>query len=155
MKPSPSFISILSLSLWLSPAAALFAQPQPSPVSPNASTQIEVIVLEATTGDAGIPPALAGLRPLRQPPFNTFGSYRLLSRRSLPLSTSPASTPLPNGSASITLRSQHSGRYAVSVTFDQSGRSSTIDFAARAGEPFFTVRSSHPDRALVIGFIVR
>ncbi|MEZ4410077.1 MAG: hypothetical protein R3A52_26915 [Polyangiales bacterium] len=92
---------------------------------------------------------------MRQPPFNAFGEYRVVSRSTLPLATAPSTARLPNGSATITLRDQTDGRYAVSVAFAQGGSTSTIEFVARAGEPFFTVRSSRPDRALVVGFIVR
>lgn len=155
----------LALALALALPLTSRAQPHPPPTRPtphnarrapaNASPRIEVLVLEAGAGDGGIPPALAGLSPLRQPPFNAFGEYRVLSRSTLPLAAAPSSARLPNGSASVTLRDQADGRYSVSVAFEQGGATSTIEFVARAGEPFFTVRSSRPDRALVIGFIVR
>lgn len=150
----------LALALALALPAVASAQPQrPAPNNarraPATSARVEVLVLEAGAGDGGIPPALAGLSPLRQPPFNAFGEYRVVSRSTLPLAAAPSVARLPNGSASITLRDQTDGRYAVSVAFAQGGSTSTIEFVARAGEPFFTVRTSRPDRALVVGFIVR
>ena len=63
---------------------------------------------------------------------------------------------VPSGSARITLSGRSpEGRFTVNVAFVQGAQTSNIQFVAAAGEPFFTVRSSRPDRALVLGFIVR
>lgn len=135
------------------PSLAQVAAQQPAP-QPASSPRVEVLVIEAGAGDAGVAVALRSIPQLRQPPFNTFTQMRLVSRALLPLATAPATAPLPNGgSASVSLASRSpEGRYTVNVSFSGAGN---IQFVAGAGEPFFTVRSSRPDRALIIGFIVR
>jgi hypothetical protein len=150
----------LSLAL-LAPGAALAQQqapgtPAPAP-APAPAARIEVLVLEATTGSGGVAPSLASLPQLRQPPFSAYSQITVLSRATLALSSTPANTTLPNNSsAGVALtRRTADGRYAVGVTFTQGGHASRIEFVAGAGEPFFTVRSSRPERALILGFIVR
>lgn len=134
------------------------APPPPSPAPPPAAeAHIEVLVLEATAGPGGIAPALASLPQLRQPPFSAYPQITLVSRTTLPLAGAPASAPLPNNATAgvVLARRTPEGRYAVGVTFTQGGHASRIEFLAAAGEPFFTVRSSRPERALIVGFIVR
>ena len=65
-------------------------------------------------------------------------------------------TPLPGGRGemAVSLAGQTAGRYQVTVRFTRN-TTSTIQFVAALGEPFFTVRASRPDTALVLGFIVR
>ena len=153
----------LSLA-FLTPGLSLAQQPGPGPSAPApappsapAAARIEVLVLEATAGAGGIAPSLASLPQLRQPPFSAYSQITVVSRTTLPLSSTPTSTALPNSStAGVVLTSRGAdGRFTVDVTFTQGGRASRIEFVAGAGEPFFTVRSSRPERALIIGFIVR
>lgn len=151
----------LALAL-LTPGVSLAQQAGPGPSAPApapapAAARIEVLVLEATAGDGGIAPSLASLPQLRQPPFSAYPQITVVSRTILPLSSAPTSTALPNGStAGVVLTSRSpDGRFTVGVTFTQGGRASRVEFVAGAGEPFFTVRSSRPERALIIGFIVR
>ncbi len=148
----------LSLAL-LTPGFAHAQQPGPSAPAPApaAAAHIEVLVLEATTGAGGIAPSLASLPQLRQPPFSAYTQITVVSRETLNLSSTATTTTLPNNStAGVVLTSRSAdGRFTVGVTFTQGGRASRIEFVAAAGEPFFTVRSSRPERALIIGFIVR
>lgn len=134
------------------PAAAPRLAQQPVPAA-----RIEVLVLEATTGDGGVSAALANLPQLRQPPFSAYPQIAVITRTVLPLGATAVTTPLPNNAtAGITLtRRSPEGRYTVDVAFTQGGNTSHIEFVAGAGEPFFTVRSSRPERAVIIGFIVR
>lgn len=131
--------------------AAMSAQ-NPAPAS-----HIEVLVLDASTGDGGVATTLAGIPQLRQAPFLSFTQIGVVSRTTLPLAAIASVAPLPNhGAASITLGSRGAdGRYTVNVAFTQGAATSNIQFVASVGEPFFTVRSSRADRATIIGFIVR
>lgn len=144
---------LLSVALAASPAGA-DPGAQRGAQQPAAAPRIEVLVIEAGAGDAGVAAALRSIPQLRQPPFNTFTQMRLVSRAVLPLAAAAATASLPNGgSASITLAARSAeGRYTVNVSFSGAGN---VQFVAGAGEPFFTVRASRPDRALIIGFIVR
>lgn len=157
---------VLSLTLWASVAGAhnraLPQKPHPTAASrraqqPAASARIEVLVLEATMGSGGIAAAIAHLPQLRQPPFASYTQIDLVSRTVLPLGSTASSAPLPqNGSAAITSTGRSAnGRYSVTVNFSGATQHSQIEFVAAPGEPFFTVRSSRPDRALIVGFIVR
>ena len=130
---------------------------QPPPAQPAASARVEVLVLEGTSGDGGVAASLANIPQLRNPPFNAYSQIALVSRVTLPLASAASTAPLPNGgSARITLAGRSAdGRYTVDVAFVQGAQTSTIQFVAGAGEPFFTVRSRRPDRALIFGFIVR
>lgn len=121
---------------------------------PAAAPSVELLVIEATTGDGGVASTLASLPQLRAAPFNAFPQMRLLSRSAVPLGPSPATAPLPGQrTASITLASRSPGnRFTVNVSFSSGG---SIQFVAGVGEPFFTVRTSRADRAIIIGFIVR
>ena len=121
---------------------------------PGAAPSVEVLVIDATAGDGGVAPTLASLPQHRQPPFNAFTEMRRVSRVTLALTAAPASTALPGGrSATLTLAAPSpGGRYTVNVSFSSGG---SIQFVAGAGEPFFTVRSSRANRAMIIGFIVR
>ena len=121
---------------------------------PAAPPRVEVLVIEAGAGDAGVAAALANIPQLRLAPFNTFGQLRLVSRATLPLGAAPASTALPNGRvATVTLASRSpENRYTVNVGLTGAA---SVQFVAGVGEPFFTVRSSRADRALILGFIVR
>jgi hypothetical protein len=137
-------------------ASRLTQQPAPAP-TPAASARVEVLVLEGTAGDGGVAASLANIPQLRLAPFNAYTQIALVSRVTLPLAGTPSTAPLPNGgSARVTLAGRSAdGRYTVDVAFVQGAQTSTIQFVAGAGEPFFTVRSRRPDRALIFGFIVR
>jgi hypothetical protein len=147
-------------------ASAAWADPGPRGLSqgvsvasraaqqPAAAPSVEVLVIEATTGDGGVAPVLANIPQLRQAPLNTFAQMRMVSRNTVALGPAAATTALPgNRSATITLASRSpENRYTVNVAFSTGG---SIQFVAGAGEPFFTVRASRPDRAIILGFIVR
>lgn len=123
---------------------------------PAAGTQIDVLVIDANGGDAGIDRGLAALSQLRRAPFNMFTTMRLVSRSTLSLGGAPARAALPDGTATVTLVSRGlDGRYTFQVALAQGARSGNLTFVASAGEPVFTVRSSRPDRAMILGFIVR
>ncbi len=137
-------------------SARLAQQPAPAQ-APAASAHVELLVLEGSTGDGGVAASLANLPQLRLAPFNAYTQITVVTRATLPLASAPSTAPLPNGgSARITLAGRGAdGRFTVDVAFVQGAQTSTIQFVASAGEPFFTVRSRRPDRAIIYGFIVR
>jgi hypothetical protein len=130
--------------------------PRGTGAQPAAGTQIEVLVIDATSGAGGIDRGLAALSQLRRAPFNMFATMRLVSRSTLALAATPSRAALPDGTATVTLVSRGAdGRYTFQVALAQGSRSGSLTFVASAGEPVFTVRSSRPDRAMILGFIVR
>jgi hypothetical protein len=60
-------------------------QAQRAAQQPAAGTQIEVLVIDASTGDAGVDRGLSALSQLRRAPFSMFSTMRLVSRSTLPL----------------------------------------------------------------------
>ncbi|MBL8605545.1 MAG: hypothetical protein JNK72_26675 [Myxococcales bacterium] len=157
--------AVVGLGLLLVLPSGAWAHPQAvtRPASrnaqqPAATGRVEVLVIEASNAPGEIAPALAPLRQLREPPFSAFTSMRLMSRVTLALSAEPHSTPLPQGRGNVTVslagRSPE-GRYTVDVRFAGAGATSNIQFVATEGQPFFTVRTSRPEQALIVGFIVR
>ena len=68
---------------------------------PAAGTQIEVLVIDASNGDAGLDPGLATLSQLRRAPFSMFTAMRLVSRSTLALATDPSRATLPDGTATV------------------------------------------------------
>jgi hypothetical protein len=131
------------------PAAQIAAQ------SPQAAAQIEVLVLEGSNGTGGIAPGVAQLSQLRRPPFSAYPQITLVSRTTLPLGAAPSSVAVPGGSASLTSEGRGpNGRYTVVVHVTQNGHTHDLRFAASPGDPFFTVRATGADRALILGFIV-
>lgn len=138
------------------PRGSRGAQAQRSAQQPAAGTQIELLVIDASMGDAGVDPRLSTLSQLRRAPFSMFTTMRLVSRSSLPLATDPSRAALPDGTATVTLVSRGAdGRYTFQVALAQGARHGNLTFVASAGEPVFTVRSSRADRAMILGFIVR
>ena len=155
-------VGALALAALVALPGAASADPQrPRPVAAQRSAQqgpvrIEVLVIDAYALPGESSPVLANIPQLHQPPFSAFGSMRLLSRRVIPLTAEAHNTPLPGGRGemAVSLAGQTAGRYQVTVRFTRN-TTSTIQFVAALGEPFFTVRASRPDKALVLGFIVR
>ncbi len=154
MKPI-QLLPLLSLAL-LAPLAAHAQNNPPAAPAPAPAARVEVLVLEATMGDGGVAGAVSQIPQLRNPPFSAYSQIAVITRTTLPLGASASNTPVPGGAAAITLAGRSpEGRFSVNVAFTQGGATSRIEFVASAGEPFFTVRSSRPDRAVIIGFIVR
>ena len=159
-------MSVLFGALLVPVVASGYGDPKRDPVAPTATrlaqtptatAHIEVLLIEATRGDGGVSPTLADLPQLRQPPFDSFTQLTLVSRTTLPLAAAPSTANFPRGgSATVTLGGRSAdNRYTVDVAFRQGAAGSNIQFVAAAAEPFFTVRSRRPDRALIFGFIVR
>lgn len=117
----------------------------------------EVVVVLASETAGPVDPSLAQLPALRQPPFNTFRSMRVLERPSLTLVGSAASeVSLPNGRRlrlSI-VGSTPQGRIRVRVEINRPGQTDylpSMEVAASPGEPFFVAGQAFQGGTLVIG----
>lgn len=153
---------LLGLALVCMPATVLGRdEPRDAPGAasrgaqqPAAALRVEVIVIEAGAGDAGVAPALTSIPQLRRPPFDGFAQMSLVSRATIPLTAAGASTPGPQGSAiTVALASPSpEGRVTLTITLGGGG---SLQVVAGPGEPFFTVRAARSGRATIFGFIVR
>jgi hypothetical protein len=121
------------------------------------AVHIEVMVIRASNGTGGIATPLRELSQLARPPFSVYTQMELLSRQTLPLGATPSQVSLPGGGSaeiSSTGPVDHT-RYEVTVTIRVGGRTNAAQFSATPGDPFFTVRSTGPANALILGFVVR
>jgi hypothetical protein len=129
---------------------------------PATQANVEVMVLHATNSDAGasIDPAIGKLPALKQPPFSSFNTYRLVSRTPLSVSkAAPTTTKLPNDRVlQITLRDiLASSRYRIATSINQPGGTTflpLLEVTTPAGEPFFVAGQSYKGGMLVIGITV-
>ena len=150
---------VMCAAVWALVPGVLLAQPQqpqtrPVPV-PAGPAHIDVIVIEADVGDAGFDPALRGLEQLRRGVFAMFSAMRQVSRTTLPLTPSPIIARLPDGTATLNLVSRSAnGRYTFHVHLAQGTRGGDLTFVANPGQALFTVRSSRPEHAMILGFVV-
>jgi hypothetical protein len=121
----------------------------------------EVLMIHGLREPGGIDRALSQLRQLREPPFNTYTTFRLLRRARVPLvGTTPESLDLPTGRKlrlSFLGRSGESRlRFQVSIT--RPGRSDylpAVQYVTQRGEPFFQAGQTYQQGVLVLAFVCR
>lgn len=104
-----------------------------------------VKVISALPGQGGIDPAITSLRArLQEPPFNSWHSFKLLSRKEEELKLgASASYPLPNGNHAVVTYREHKsggGKHVVRGVFhvDHAKATSETSFALDEGA-FFLV----------------
>ena len=116
----------------------------------------EVLVVKASEAKGEIDAELRDIKALRTPPFSSFGSMKVLSKKPLKLSRTAVEVALPNGRTLRLelLEARPDGRYKVKV---QINRPSKIDYLplleviASPGEYFFVAGQKHDGGTLVIG----
>jgi hypothetical protein len=121
----------------------------------------EVLMIHGLREPGGIDQTLSQLRQLREPPFNTYTTFRLLRRARVPLAgTTPQSLDLPTGRKlrlSFLGRSGESRlRFQVSIT--RPGRSDylpAVQYVTQRGEPFFQAGQTYQQGVLVLAFVCR
>jgi len=117
----------------------------------------EVLVVLASEQAGTIDPALASVPALRQPPFNSFHSMRVLSRPRIQLSLQRAiDVPLPNGRRLrlILEEKRADGRFKVRVSINRPNQNDylpLLQVVASPGDPFFVAGQSYQGGTLVIG----
>jgi hypothetical protein len=117
-----------------------------------------LIVLAAEDGARHVDPALANVPALRQPPFDTYRSLRLLESPEIELRVGrPHEIPLPNGRrVRIVLREITSdGRFRFQISINRPGEQDylpELSVVASPGDPFFVAGQSYQQGTLVIGF---
>ena len=128
--------------------------------APLGAANAEVVVLHASNGNdggTGIDPKIGSLPALRNPPFSSYNSYRLVSRTRLALDrASPMTATLPNGRVlQISLRDVLAkNRFRVATSINQPGGTTflpLLEVTTPAGEPFFVAGQSYQGGMLVVG----
>lgn len=120
----------------------------------------EVFVVLAKAEAGTIDPALQSVTALREPPFNTYQSMRVLTRNNVSLqSGQPVTVSLPNGrKLQLELLDRlQDGRFKVRVSINLPGKRDylpLLEVMASSGEPFFVAGQKHEGGMLVIGVVV-
>jgi hypothetical protein len=112
----------------------------------------EVMVILASESPGTIAPELSGLPALRQPPFSSFPSMRLLATHpiSLPVGTA-VEVPLPNGRVMSVVLAERTedGRFRTRVSIPDYLPS--FEVRSRPCEPFFLAGQSFGGGRLILG----
>jgi hypothetical protein len=117
----------------------------------------EVFVVLASEGEGSMDPSLSSIKALKQPPFNSFKSMKILSRSAVTLeSAKAASVDLPNGRRlQLTLLERMpDGRAKVQVSINRPNQKDylpVMQVIASPGEPFFVAGQKYQGGTLVIG----
>src|SRR4051812_30661406 len=154
----------LALAVLVSVALVSFAQSAlaedkpTAPATPAAKDALPGEVLVILAGAEGeIDPSLSSLKALKEPPFNSFKSMKVLSRTPITLKgTESATVDLPNGrrlQLSLIERTAD-GRAKVQVSINKPNQKDylpLLQVIASAGEPFFVAGQKYQGGTLVIG----
>jgi hypothetical protein len=146
---TPRF-AVLALSLLMLASAAL-AEDKPAAALPG-----EVFVILAGA-DGAIDPSLESVKALKEPPFNSFKSMKILSRTPIALKGSDSATvELPNGRRLLLalVERMADGRAKVQVSINKPNQKDylpLLQVIASAGEPFFVAGQKYQGGTLVIG----
>jgi hypothetical protein len=117
----------------------------------------EVLVVLASEQPGVVDANLAQEPALRQPPFNSYRSMRLLQRLPLTLSASRSTiVPLPNGRnlQIVLVRMMPNGRLQVRVSINRPDKNDYLQgvtVETSAGVPFFIAGQAYQGGTLVIG----
>ena len=146
----PRLAIVLAVALC---ASAVQAEDKPAPDA----VQGEVFVILAGTEAGAIDPSLGSVKALKQPPFDSFKSMKILSRTQLTLkSGESAVVELPNGRRlQLTLiERMPDGRNKVQVSINRPSQKDylpLLQVIASSGEPFFVAGQKYQGGTLVIG----
>jgi hypothetical protein len=122
----------------------------------DASLPGEVIVILAGS-EGTIDPSLGNIKALKQPPFDSFKSLKVLSRSNITLKGSEAVTvELPNGRRMqiAVIERMPDGRAKVQVSINKPNQKDylpKLQVVASPGEPFFVAGQKFQGGTLVIG----
>lgn len=142
--------AVMALLLWANSALA-------DEAAAGAKAPGDVFVILASEVEGPVDPSLSAVKALREPPFNTFKSMKILSRAGLSLVEGDAhELDLPNGrKLRITLRDRRrDGRFKVEVSINRPKQSDylpLLEVIASPGEPFFVAGQKYQGGTLVVG----
>ena len=86
MKKTAALVAAVAAMMFAAPALA--QQPTPPPAREQSAPDVataHIIVLHATNDGKGIDPSIGKLPQLKQPPFSSYDSYKLLAKKNLGL----------------------------------------------------------------------
>jgi hypothetical protein len=152
--------SMLACVLSIGSTSSAFADDKPAqPALAEAGKDTlsgEVLVILAGS-EGSVDPSLESIKALKQPPFNTFKSMKILSRSPITLAGKDSVTvELPNGRRLqlALVERMADGRAKVQVSINKPSQKDylpLLQVIASAGEPFFVAGQKHQGGTLVIG----
>jgi hypothetical protein len=114
----------------------------------------DILVIHAlnTPGAAATDPALAGLKQLKNVPFNGYNVFKLLDTKSVPLvKTGGSVIPLANGyKFSLSLTSAQGNQLHIVPAIGKVAPAPLPEVTAKANEPFFVAGQSYQGGILII-----
>ena len=146
----------LGFLLWAAGADARPVRASEPAEKPVASEQaVELLVLHATNGKAGIDARLKDLPELGKPPFSTYDSYALLERIRLPLARGQKTHRLPNGRVLATelLEVQRNDVVRLSASISEPGGNAflpLLEVRAKLGQHFIVAGQKWRSGILVL-----
>jgi hypothetical protein len=138
-------------------AIAMLATALPRAAAQAPELPAKVLVVLAKEQPGTIDPSLKDEPALRRPPFNSFRSMEVLSKRELRITVGkPTEVSLPNGrKLRLTVeRVMPDGRFRVKVSINRPNQNDylpLLQVVASPGDPFFVAGQSHKGGTLVIG----
>lgn len=161
-------IATIVFALMATTVASPTLAADPAPAVPltdesAASATAEVIILHGTNSGEGIDPKIGDLPQLKEPPFSSYDSYKLLERGDEKLEDAKtAEKKLPNdGKLELTLRGVEPGkkgkRYAFEAAIkDAKGKDllPSVKWTTKQGEYVFLAGPKYKKGILVIGIRV-
>jgi hypothetical protein len=168
----PAVTAALSCALALGAARDAAAAPQvaaPAQADPSkVVARAEVIVLHGLNTGEGIDPRIGDLPQLKQPPFSSYNTYKLLDRVQLPLARAQSREhPLPDkGKLKVHLTDvmeekiagkKPEVRYVLEASINKPGGREflpVLKVKARPGEIFFVAGQKYKGGILVLGIRV-
>ena len=124
----------------------------------DGAPKADVLVIHAANVPGGtIDPQLANLRQLKNVPFNSYNSFKLLDTKSLPLVKSGPSIALKNGyNFSLSLTSIEGKQLHIVPSLSKTATPNPLpEVSAKAGEPFFVAGQSYEGGILIIAVTPR
>lgn len=118
----------------------------------------DVLVIHAANVPGGtIDPQLANLRQLKNVPFNSYNSFKLLDTKSLPLVKSGPSIALKNGyNFSLSLSSVEGKQVRIVPSLSKTSTPNPLpEVSAKINEPFFVAGQSYEGGILIIAVTPR
>lgn len=149
-------LSLALLALGWSATAHAQAPPPPPPeeAQQEKTTQADVMVLHATNAGEGIDKGIGNLPQLKEPPFSSYDTYRLLQRSQFRFSEKePGELALPNGDTlQLALVKQDGPRIVAELRiFNGKKKKFSAQFKAAKKALFYVAGPRHKDGILVLG----
>lgn len=120
----------------------------------DAAPKAEVLVIHAASIPSGgsMDPKLSNLRQLKNVPFSSYNTFKLLDTKTIPLAKTSPSIPLANGyNFTLSLSSIEGKQLRIVPSLSKTNVPSPLpEVSAKVDEPFFVAGQSYQGGILII-----